>query len=155
MVGVIDALSPLIVNEFPHMFSQSYFGDVGVYPPKAFQSNSGEWRNVLIFNPVYDKEGSHLTAAGEVRHLGIHIVVAVNMVPYFEALPHEAFGERNLVTSVMAVRAFLSQQSNFTLGGRVLSTHVGDVNWSWQQRKNNAIRAAALEYEVRSVQPRM
>lgn len=156
MVGLIDFMSKIILQAFPDQFSQAYFGDVGIYPPKAFQGQTGEMRSVLVFQPLHDNLENELTTpASECRTLGINVAVLVNMTPFFEALPMEAFGERMLVEQVTKVRGFLSRDINFTLGGRVLSTSVGDVNWTWQQRGNNAIRAAAITYEAKVMQPRM
>jgi hypothetical protein len=147
MEGLIDHLAKMIGRQFSADIANIYFGDVGIYPPKAFRNGRGEEKMVLVLSPNYDKpvKGT-LTAASETRDLGVFVAVMANLTPYFQAMPSEAPAERQLVRLITRIRTFLAQDENFDLGGRVLSTTVGDVNWDWMQRGDNAIRAAAIEY---------
>lgn len=150
MVEVIDHLSKMIMKQFYPFVSQIYFGDVGVYPPKAFQLPSGQQGAVIALIPAYDKEhdDNNDTAAGVFRNIGIDIVVMINLTPFFEAMPENAPAERNLVRLVTHLREFLEKQSNIDLAQKVTMVNVGDITWAWQQRKNDAIRAAAIEFEA-------
>lgn len=147
--GLIDHLALVLGAQFANDVSQIYFGDVGIYPPKAFRNARNEEKMVVALIPNYDKlQPGSRTAASESRLLGVFIAVMVNMTPYFEAMPVEAPAERQLVRLVTRIREYLAQDANFDLDGRVVSTRVGDVEWEWMQRGNNAIRAAAIEYEA-------
>jgi len=149
--NIIDYLAQLLGKQFSADVSTIYFGDVGIYPPRAFQDALGKpTKAVIALVPRYDRfdEANGRTMAGEFRRLGLHVLVLVNMTPYFEAMPQEAFGERILVRLVARVRQFLSLDEHVTLGGRVLSSSVGDVNWNWIMRDADFLRAAAIDYEV-------
>ena len=154
MEALIDYLGKLLGKQFGSDVSQIYFGDVGIYPPKAFQNARGEPRAVIALVPAYDKlNPKSLTAHSEERLLGVDIAVLVNMTPYFKAMPEEAFGERMLVRLVERTRAFLAQTDNQDLQRKVTMTRVGDIDWRWVQRgKDNSIRAAAIEFEAVSYQ---
>lgn len=154
MIELLDHLHRVMADQFSDQIASIYLGDVGIYPPKAFQAPSGEQRAALVLSPHYDRLESRAPNA-ELRTFGIHVIVMVNMTPYFEAMPVEAFGERLLVTLTTRIRGFLGQDSQFDLGGRVLTTKVGDIQWNWMQRGQTAIRAAAVEYEAKVKVPRM
>ena len=151
--GLIDYLTKLLGKQFGDDVSQIYFGDIGMYTPKAFQNRRGEWKAVIALVPADDQEvPKSKTAFSEDRRLVIHIVVMVNMTPYFKAMPEEAFGERMLVRLTERIRAFLAQQENETLQRQVSIAKVGDIKWDWMQRGKEAIRAAGIEFEVISTQ---
>lgn len=151
--AMIDYVRSIVHNQFSDEISQTYFGDVGVYPPKAFQDQLGQQRAVLSVIPAYDEphEGGS-TAAGEFREVGIELVCLINMVPYFTAMPEEAPAERLLLRLVTRIRQFLQQQSNITLGGNVSAMKVGGIRWDWVARGNNpeasALRAAGISVEA-------
>ena len=71
------------------------------------------------------------------------------LIRRFEAAPKEAYGERMLVSLTTEIAQFLTQEENFTLGGLVTSTEVGDIDWAWVARKDQALRGAAIHYEAR------
>jgi hypothetical protein len=151
MDGLVLHLGQVLKKQFADDISQIYYGDVVVYPPKAFQNPAGEWRTAVALVPAYDREADGgRNPASEIRDLGVLIVPMVNMTPFFEALPSEAFGERMLVRLTHRIRLFLAQRSNMTLNGNVARALVGDVEWHWAQRDKMPIRAAAITYEVQS-----
>lgn len=149
MDDLIDTLKRALEQQFPDDVSQVYYGDVGLYPPKAFQDNRGQQRRVLAIVPASDTLDDNRNPMAEIRSLTVNIIVMVNMTPYFEAMPPEAIGERALVTLVEKIRTFLAQDISMTLGGRVLTSRVPSVQWDWVQRGSTAIRAAAIEFEVK------
>lgn len=149
MDNLIDALKRGLEQQFPDDISQVYYGDVGLYPPKAFQDNRGQQRRVVAIVPASDTMDDNRNPMAEIRTLTVNVIVMVNMTPYFEAMPPEAIGERMLVQLVDKVRTFLAQDAAMTLGGRVLATKVPTVDWDWVQRGTNAIRAAAIQFECK------
>lgn len=149
MDNLIDTLKSTLEQQFPDDISQVYYGDVGLYPPKAFQDNRGQQRRVIAIVPASDTMDDNRNPMAEIRTLAVNIIVMVNMTPYFEAMPPEAIGERALVQLVEKVRTFLAQDISMTLGGKVLTSKVPSVQWDWVQRGTNAIRAAAIEFEVK------
>lgn len=149
MDNLIDALKRALEQQFPDDISQVYYGDVGLYPPKAFQDNRGQQRRVVAIVPSSDTLDDNRNPMAEIRTLTVNVIVMVNMTPYFEAMPPEAIGERSLVQLVEKVRTFLAQADAMTLGGRVLTSKVPSVEWDWVQRGTNAIRAAAIEFAVK------
>lgn len=149
MDNLIDVVGNALLRQFPDDISQVYYGDVGIYPPKAFQSNRGEQRRVVAIVPSSDILDEGRNPMAEIRILTVNVIVMVNMTPFFEAMPPEAIGERVMVQLVDKIRTFLAQDVAMTLGGNVLTSRVPSVQWDWMQRGNNAIRAAAIEFEVK------
>lgn len=156
MEGLVDYLAKLLGKQFASDVSQIYFGDVGIYPPKAFQNSRGEPKTVIALVPAYDHaDPKSISGHSEIRKLGVDVAVLVNMTPYFKAMPEEAFGERLLVRVTERIRAFLAQAENETLQRQVRFVRVGDINWRWMQRgKDASVRAAAIELEVVTEQRR-
>lgn len=149
--GLIDYLVQLLGKQFADEVATIYFGDPGIFPPQAFQDSKGKpTKAAIAILPNYDRYDteSGRSFAGEFRRYGVHVIVLINMVPYFEAMPKEAIGERQLVRLAGRIRQFLAHEMNATLAGRVGTTTVGDINWNWMMRDQTAIRAAAIEYEV-------
>lgn len=142
----IDHLQPMLANYLGNEVSNIYFGDVGVYLPSHFLGPRKEPRAVLALAPGYDRvvPGTKV-ASQETRIIGVDIIGLVNITPYFEASPKEAYGERQLAALMRRIRVFLAQQENVDLDGRVQYFDVGDVSWNWLQRKNLSLRGAALE----------
>lgn len=140
MVGVIDYLRQLLQQQFSGEISYAYFGDIGSYPPQAFNNDRNQpVRAVLAISPRYDRlVPEQSNAAYEVRRYGFNITLIVNILPYFEAMPDEAFGERALAMLVGKVRMFLAQNEMLTLYGRVSSSRVLEVDWEWADRSTRS-----------------
>lgn len=155
MAGLIDHLTGLFAENFQDQVASIYFGDIGLYPPAAFQAPNGESRAALVFDPRHDRVDSRAPNA-TIRSLGLNVVVLIDMMPHLEARPVAAFGERELVNLTTRIRTFLDQDAAFSLGGRVLSSSVGDINWEWvNRRKDTTMRAGSVFYEVKVKVPRM
>src|SRR5688500_4573710 len=150
MERVIDVLSDVLSRRFSGRVSNIYFGDIGVYLPASFGGSRSTQKAVIALSPVYNylQEGSRV-AAQESRLLGVDIITLVNITPFFEAAPKEAYGERMLLALTTEIAQFLTQEENFTLGGLVTSTEVGDIDWAWVARKDQSLRGAAIHYEAR------
>lgn len=143
--ALIDHLMPMLKNYLGSEVSQIYFGDVGVYLPSHFLGPRKEPRAVLALTPGYDRVLGQKVASQETRIIGVDIIGLVNITPYFEASPKEAYGERQLAALMRKIRSYLSQQEHVQLDGRVHYFDVGDITWNWMQRKNLSLRGAALE----------
>lgn len=156
MEGLVEHLSTLLQNRFSNKVSNIYFGDIGVYLPSAFGSSRRDQKAIVALSPAYNHpiEGERV-AAFEQRLLGLDIIVMVNITPFFEAAPREAYGERMLVALTTEIADFLIQGDNENLGGRVQYSTVGDIDWAWVARGDQAIRAAGIGYECRVRIPRM
>ena len=156
MEELVDYLADLLGRRFSRDVSNIYFGDIGVYLPSSFGGSRREQKAVIALSPSYNHlmEGERV-AAHESRLLGITVIVMVNITPFFEAAPQEAYGERLLVRLTTEVATFLTQEENVNLGGRVRHTEVGDINWTWLAKGDQAIRAAGISYECRVRIPRM
>lgn len=150
MEQVIDKLADILSRRFSGRVSNIYFGDIGVYLPASFGGSRNQQKAVIALSPVYNylQEGSRV-AAQETRLLGIDIIALVNITPFFEAAPKEAYGERMLVTLTTEIAEFLTQNENFNLDGLVAATEVGDIDWAWVARRDQALRGAAIHYEAR------
>ena len=150
MERVIDELAELLRRRFSNKVAHIYFGDIGVYLPASFGGSRNSQKAVIALSPIYNylQEGSRV-AAQETRLLGIDIITLVNITPFFEAAPQEAYGERMLVSLTTEIAEFLTQNENFTLGGLVSSTEVGDIDWAWTARRDQALRGAAIHYEAK------
>ncbi len=150
MEGLIDHLENILKTRFSSQVSEIYFGDIGVYNPTSFSGTRSEQRAVIALSPSYNRLVSdQRNASFENRNLGVDIIIMINMTPFFEARPSEAFGERKLVRLTTEVATFLTQEEHVTLGDRVQMTTVGDIDWLWQQRQNQALRAAGIAYDAR------
>jgi hypothetical protein len=156
MEGLIDYLSEILARRFSREVSQIYFGDIGVYLPSSFGGSRRDQKAVIALVPSYNHiiEGERV-AAWESRLLGIDIVTMVNITPFFEAAPTEAYGERILVRLTTEIAQFLTQEENVNLDGRVQMVNVGDIDWAWVAKGDQAIRAAGIAYEARVRIPRM
>jgi hypothetical protein len=156
MDGLIDYLTVILSRRFSNDVAQIYYGDIGVYLPSAFGSSRRDQKAIIALNPAYNHlmEGERV-ASTEYRLLGIDIISMVNITPFFSANPSEAYGERMLVKLTTAIATFLTQTENETLDGRVQYARVGDINWTWMARKDQAIRGAAVSYEARVRVPRI
>lgn len=156
MEGLIDYLSDLLARRFSREVSNIYFGDIGVYLPASFGGSRRDQKAIIALQPAYNHlmEGERV-AAHESRLLGIDIIVMVNITPFFEAAPKEAYGERILVRLTTEIAQFLTQEENVNLSGRVQMVSVGDIDWTWVAKGDQAIRAAGIAYEARVRIPRM
>ena len=150
MEQVIDVLADVLGRRFSNRVSNIYFGDIGVYLPSSFGGSRNAQKAIIALSPVYNylQEGSRV-AVQETRLLGIDIITMVNITPFFEAAPKEAYGERMLVALTTEIADFLTQEDNFTLNGLVTSTEVGDIDWAWIARKDQSIRGAGIHYEAK------
>ena len=156
MEQLIDYLIDLLSRRFSNRVSNIYFGDIGVYLPSSFTGPRRDQLAILAIQPAYNHlmEGERV-AAHESRLLGVDIIGMVNITPFFEAAPQEAYGERILVRLMAEIAMFLTQEDNVTLGGRVRHTEVGDIDWAWVAKGDQAVRAAGLAYQARVRIPRM
>jgi hypothetical protein len=156
MEGIIDHLSGVLSRRFANDISRIYFGDIGMYLPSAFGGSRQNPMAVVALQPSYNHpiEGQRV-AAFENRLLGLHIIVMINITPYFEANPQEAFGERKLVRLTTQIADYLSQLELESLGDRVQYTRVGAIDWAWVAKGDQAIRAAGIAYEARVRIPRI
>ncbi len=156
MDGLIDYLLQILSRRFSNDVAQIYYGDIGVYLPSSFGSSRRDQKAIIALQPAYNHllEGERV-ASVEYRLLGIDIIAMVNITPFFSANPQEAYGERMLVKLTTSIATFLTQTENENLGGRVQYARVGDINWQWMARKDQAIRGAAVSYEARVRIPRM
>lgn len=156
MEKLIDYLSDLLARRFSREVSNIYFGDIGVYLPSSFGGSRRDQKAVIALQPAYNHllEGERV-ASFESRLLGVDIVTMVNITPFFEAAPQEAYGERILVRLTSEIAQFLTQEENVNLGGRVQMVNVGDIDWTWVAKGDQAIRAAGIAYECRVRIPRM
>lgn len=152
--GLIQYLQEVLSRRFAARVSRIYFGDIGIYPPAAFGASRNEQKAIIAISPVFNRvvEGSQ-TAASEDREYGLRIIVMMNITPFFEASPSEAYAERQLTELSEEITAFLSQQDQLQLGGRVRWTSVGATEFGWVQRDYEQnrlyIRAAAIDYTAR------
>jgi len=156
MESLVIHLQAMLDKHLANDISRSYFGDVGVYLPEQFKGPRNSERAIMVFLPEDDDlEDGTRTAASEYRILTVSIVGFVNITSEFKANPSEAFGERRLSRVMSRTRAFLTQQENFTLGGRVESLDVGNITWrTLPQGKNTALRGAGLTVRARVRVPR-
>ena len=147
---IVDTLRHAIQNKFPQQISNTYFGDIINYLPSAFIGENRRQSAVVAVAPDFSHpmEGERVSAH-ELRTVNINIMVLVNITGDFEATPQEAFGERRLVRLTEQIADYLSQQANEDLEGLVLYTHVGDIDWTWAIKPDQAIRIAIISFLVR------
>lgn len=145
IINLISALQ----YEFGSEVTSFYFGDVIVYPPSAFISPTGKYCPVIAVSPSYNhlNEGSQ-AANGEIRSLGIDILLLVNYTPFIEAIPTQAAGEEILIDITDRVFEYLRRFDMLTIYETVLMANVSDVNWTWSPRQNQPIRGAVISYEL-------
>jgi hypothetical protein len=156
MDGLILYLKQLLSRRFSAKVSQIYYGDIGVYLPASFGGSRKDQKAVLALSPVYDREmPDQRVAAHESRLLGVDIIALVNITPFFQANPTEAYGEQMLVKLIGEIRDYLALGENVTLQERVQYCKVGDIDWNWTPRGDQAIRGAALAFEARIRIPRI
>jgi len=156
MDGLIDYLSSILSRQFSNQVSQIYYGDIGVYLPSSFGSSRRDQKAIIVLSPAYNRLlEDQRVASFENRVLGVDIITMVNITPFFSANPQEAYGERMLVKLTTALATYLTQTENEDLGGRVQHAKVGDINWAWMARKDQALRGAAVSYEARVRIPRI
>jgi hypothetical protein len=156
MEGLIDHLSSLLAKRFANDVSRIYFGDIGVYNPIAFGGDRKNPKLVVALSPSYNRLiEDERNAAYELRLLGLDIIVFVNITPYFQADPPEAYGERKLVRITTQIAEYLTLEENINLGGRVQFSKVGSIDFSWVQRSDQSLRAAGVAYECRVRIPRI
>lgn len=156
MDGLILYLKDLLATRFSRDVSQIYYGDIGVYLPSSFGSSRKEQKCIIALSPSYNRliEDQRVTAF-ENRLLGIDIICMINITPFFKVNPTEAFGEQKLVRLATEIATFLAQEENVNLQDRVQMTKVGDIDWAWLPKDNQAIRGAAVAYEARVRIPRI
>lgn len=155
MEGLIDHLETILKRRFANQVSEIYFGDIGIYLPASFGASRREQKAVIALQPAYDHPiPGERVASHEQRNLGVTVIVMVNITPFFEARPQEAMGERLLVRLTTEIATFLNQEENLGLGGRVQWSEVGDIDWAWVARGDQAIRAAGISYQARVRIPR-
>lgn len=85
-----------------------YFGDPGVIPVNSYPC--------FLVQPIRDTPDIETTAY-EVRNLEILITVLIDARAYFEAIPLEASGDRQLVRVVEKVRNWFRRDSKRSLDG--------------------------------------
>lgn len=156
MDGLVTHLQDILGRKFQNEVSYIYYGDVGVYLPSSFGGSRRDQKAIIALSPAFNHliEGQRV-AAFENRLLGIDIITMVNITPFFEAAPKEAYGERMLVRLTTQIATFLTQLENENLDGRVAYAEVGDIDWAWVQKKDQSIRAAGISYQARVNLPRM
>lgn len=145
IINLLNALE----HEFGRDVTSFYFGDVIVYPPSAFISPTGQYSPVISVSPSYNHlvEGSQ-TPMGEIRAMGIDILVLFNYTPYIEAVPTVAVGEEILMDTVDKVFEYLRRFDMLTLYDSVIMTNVHEVNWTWSPRQQQPIRGAVISYDL-------
>lgn len=127
-----------------------------MYLPSSFGGSRQDQKAIIALSPAYNHLAENeRVASAEYRLLGIDIIVMVNMTPFFEANPQEAYGERMLVKITTDIATYLTQEENVTLDNNVHFTKVGDIDWAWIAKSDQAIRAAGIAYEARVRIPRM
>jgi hypothetical protein len=156
MEEIIDYLMSLLANRFSDSVAQVFFGDIGVYLPQMFGSSRRDQKAIIALSPENDHpiEGQK-TELYENRTQRLNIITMVNITPFFRANPEEAYGERMLVRLTTQIKNFLNEAENQRLGGRVRSTNVGEIDWAWTARGDQAVRAARILYEWRIQDRRM
>lgn len=147
---IVDTLRHAIQNQFPQQISNTYFGDIINYLPSAFIGENRRQSAVVAVAPEFSHfvDGERV-AAHETRHVNINIMVLVNITGDFEATPQEAFGERRLLRLTEQIAHYLSQEANEDLEGLVSYTQVGDIDWTWAIKQDQAIRIAIISFLVR------
>lgn len=151
MDGLILYLKDLLGRRFSAKVSQIYYGDIGVYLPSSFGGSRKDQKAIIALSPVYDREmAEKRTVAADYRLLGVDIICLVNITPFFQANPSEAYGEQMLVKLATEIRNFLNLEENVTLSDRVQYCTVGDIDWNWSPRQDQAIRGAAVAFEART-----
>ena len=147
---VIDTLRFALVNMFPNEIANAYFGDIVNYLPSAFLGPNQQQAAVVAIAPDFDREveGTQ-TAASEHRWVSLNIMVIVNITPEFESMPNEAFGERRLLRLTEKIRSYLSKTKNETIDERVSHVRVGDIDWTWAVRNEQALRISMINYRFR------
>lgn len=147
---VILTLIALLQHEFKHDVASFYFGDIGDYPPNAFIGPDGTYQPVIAISPSYNHvEEGEQWFGGEMRLLGIDILVLYNFTSQIEASPTQATGEADLLTIVDKIFEYLRRYDMLTLFDNVKYAQVGDVNWAWTPRQTSPIRGAVISYEVK------
>lgn len=147
---LINYLKNILARRFAARVSRIYFGDIGKYPPSAFGASQGTQKAIIALDPVYNALIPNTrNAAFEEREYGLQIIVLMNLTPFFEANPEEAYAERELTDISEEIATFLTQDENLTLNGRIRSSQVGDINLKWLKRENQYLRAAAVSYTTR------
>lgn len=155
MDGLVEYLKSTILRNFSSKIAKMYYGDIGVYLPSAFGSSRNDQKAIVVVQPTYNRlMKSERTAASEFRLLGVDIIVLVNITPFFRVDPPEAYGEKMLVKLTTEIATFLTQEENINLQDHVHFTEVGDVDWAWVAKGDQAIRGAAIAYEARVRVPR-
>jgi hypothetical protein len=147
---VIDTLLFALINMFPNDIANAYFGDIVDYLPSAFIGPNQQQIAVVAIAPDFDHEieGSQ-TAASEYRWVNLQVMCIVNITPEFRAMPNEAFGERRLLRLTEKVRSYLSKTINETIDERVSHVRVGDIDWTWAVRNEQALRISMINYRFR------
>lgn len=145
IINLLNALQ----YEFGREISSFYFGDTVIYPPSAFISPTGQYCPVIAVSPSYNHlvEGSQ-AANGEIRALGIDILLLVNFTPYIEAVPTVAAGEEILLDAVDRVFEYLRRFDMLTLYNSVIMANVSEINWTWSPRQNQPVRGAVISYDL-------
>jgi hypothetical protein len=156
MDELIIYLQSLLEKKFSNEVANFYYGGIGVYLPSSFGGSRRDQKCVIALSPVNSKliEGERV-AISEQRHLAVDIITLVNITPFFEASPREAYGERMLVKLTSRIHEFLTHEDNVNLQGHVQFTKVGDIDWEWTGRGDQALRGAAIAYQARVRVPRL
>lgn len=146
---VIVALLNALQHEFGNEVTSFYFGDIVVYPPSAFISPTGQYSPVIAVSPSYNHlvDGSQ-AANGEIRALGLDILVLYNFTPFIQAVPTVAAGEEALMDIVDRIFEYLRRFDMLTLYNTVLMANVSEINWTWSPRQNQPIRGAVISYDL-------
>lgn len=146
---IILTLLNALQHEFGRDVSSFYFGDVVIYPPSAFISPTGQYSPVISVSPSYNHPiDGEAWFGGEMRGLGIDILVLFNYTPFIEAVPTVAAGEEMLMDMVDRIFEFLRSLDMLTLYDTVTYAQVGEINWTWSPRQNQPIRGAVISYDL-------
>jgi len=144
---IIDYHAVLIREYFADEVSQIYFGDVGIYPPSAFQNRIGEQRIAVSLQIDSLKPVPRMQdLAGGLWDLHLNIVPMANMVPEFQALPEAAFAERRILAFTTRYAHLLMQTELSTLHGRVTTSAVEGIDYEYMNRGDLAVRGAAIQW---------
>lgn len=148
---IISYLQEILRVKFADRVNRVYFGDIGQYPPSFFQGARNTQKAIIAIAPIEQRPlPDKSTVAFEYREITVRIMVIMNITPFFDARPEEAYGERDIMRLCEDIVEFLAQHENITLDGRVQYAEVGDIDWSWMQRmQGQYLRCGAVEYMFR------
>jgi len=118
-----------------------YFGDPGIIPAQLY--------HCITVDPVMDTPVSENTGY-EIRDHEVQITLLVDSREYFDAGVDEASGDRKMVTVMQALRSYLRQTHNRTLGGLsgVREVVVSETDYMVQVRGSVIAKSARITLAV-------